>query len=312
MCARDTQSARTIAWRLSKAGNLAEADPELLAWWDYKKNEPAPEVISARSTTAVWWTCTKGHSFERAIGTHADNRTCPECFGIARAPLSLVLPGLPFKPVGVIDADLVSTRSDEPIEWECPHAHRFRLAPQIALSRRRCPVCAGYENPSELRPINRSFAESRPHLVVEWIDADHSPHTTVASSGVKVLWRCGGCRNEWHATPAKRASGSGCPSCGHAKAAEATRLKKLSRTGSLAERYPELLPEFDVKKNENLKPEELSPSSHRKVWWRCSLGHEWLTSPNQRILRGKICDCPTCANAKRGAQRRQAIRDRDK
>ena len=310
VCARETQSVRTTAWRLSKAGSLAETDPELLAWWDYKKNEMAPDTISARSGTPVWWQCTKRHSFKRAINVHADKRSCPECFGIARAPLSLVLPRLPFKPVGVDDTGLVSTQSSELIEWECPRGHHFRLPPRIAVTRSRCPVCAGYENPSELRPVGLSFAESRPHLVTDWIDNDHSPHTTSASSGIKVLWRCGDCGNEWRSTPKARASGRGCPKCGNGKAAEATRLRKLAKTGSLASVYPELVREFDAVKNEGLRPEDLSPGSHRKVWWRCALGHEWLTSPNQRILRGKICNCPKCANAKRVARLREVNRIR--
>ena len=31
-------------------------------------------------------------------------------------------------------------------------------------------------------------------------------------------------------------------------------------------------------KNDNLTPRDVTPSSHKKVWWRCDKGHEWMAT----------------------------------
>ena len=36
----------------------------------------------------------------------------------------------------------------------------------------------------------------------------------------------------------------------------------------------QLMAEWDYKKNGDLKPEDFTVSSNKKVWWRCAQGHE--------------------------------------
>ena len=58
--------------------------------------------------------------------------------------------------------------------------------------------------------------------------------------------------------------------------------------------YPELLAQFDRKRNRPVTPEAISYGSARKVWWKCSKGrdHTWAVSPNART-QGE--GCPFCA-----------------
>jgi DNA-directed RNA polymerase subunit RPC12/RpoP len=58
--------------------------------------------------------------------------------------------------------------------------------------------------------------------------------------------------------------------------------------------YPDLVAQFDRKKNRPAKPETISYGSARKYWWRCPKGpdHAWETSPNART-QGE--NCPFCA-----------------
>lgn len=39
-------------------------------------------------------------------------------------------------------------------------------------------------------------------------------------------------------------------------------------------------------------PETLRPKSNQKVWWKCSKGHEWQASPNNRLSKR---NCPVCS-----------------
>lgn len=48
-------------------------------------------------------------------------------------------------------------------------------------------------------------------------------------------------------------------------------------------------------KNGNLKPENVSCGSNKKVWWLCEKGHEWYASIHPRT---KGVNCPYCSNQK--------------
>ena len=45
------------------------------------------------------------------------------------------------------------------------------------------------------------------------------------------------------------------------------------------------------KKNGALTPNQVTPKSHRKVWWQCEEGHEWETSVQSRT---NVKGCPNC------------------
>lgn len=54
-----------------------------------------------------------------------------------------------------------------------------------------------------------------------------------------------------------------------------------------------LLQEWDTEKNIPLSPKQISPNTHKKVWWKCGKGHSW-----QAIVASRVsgCGCPVCAN----------------
>ncbi len=56
----------------------------------------------------------------------------------------------------------------------------------------------------------------------------------------------------------------------------------------------ELMKEWDWEKNKELYPNKLTLGSGKKVWWKCSLGHEYEMSPNQKVSNN--ARCPYCSN----------------
>jgi hypothetical protein len=61
---------------------------------------------------------------------------------------------------------------------------------------------------------------------------------------------------------------------------------------SIFARYPLLEKEWNYDKNGCLNPSFVSYGSNKKVWWKCSKGHEWaMTVKNRRIQ-----NCPFCSN----------------
>ncbi|HEC66276.1 MAG TPA: hypothetical protein ENI23_13385 [bacterium] len=68
-------------------------------------------------------------------------------------------------------------------------------------------------------------------------------------------------------------------------------MSDLKAKSSIVSTYPHLLKEWDFTKNGNLRPEEVTSKSNKKVWWRCNRGHSWCTRVAHRTSG---CGCPGC------------------
>ena len=55
---------------------------------------------------------------------------------------------------------------------------------------------------------------------------------------------------------------------------------------------PTIANEWNYKKNVNLKPENFFANSGKKVWWKCSKGHEWQATISSR---NSGIGCPYCS-----------------
>ena len=113
------------------------------------------------------------------------------------------------------------------------------------------------------------------------------PENFTANSGKKVWWKCHK-GHEWQATIDSRNKGTGCPFCAGKKV--------LCGYNDLKTTNPSVANEWNYDRNDTLRPEDVTANSHKKVWWKCSQGHEWETAIYNRNNRG----CPICANERRG------------
>ena len=63
-----------------------------------------------------------------------------------------------------------------------------------------------------------------------------------------------------------------------------------------------LMAEWNWQKNENVNPTQITIGSDKKVWWKCSKGHEWqATIASRNGGRG----CPVCAKEKRNIHKKR-------
>lgn len=135
-----------------------------------------------------------------------------------------------------------------------------------------------------------SFIYSNPELLDEWDyekNVGISPENVARGSIDKYWWKCKKCGNSWPARPLARTRGSGCPYC-------SGRLP-LVGVNDLATVAPQLIEEWDFKKNER-DPSQYKPNSADKVWWKCSnCSYEWPAKISHRF-RGS--GCPFCAGKK--------------
>jgi hypothetical protein len=71
-------------------------------------------------------------------------------------------------------------------------------------------------------------------------------------------------------------------------------MAKLTDKNRLSITHPELCKEWDYEKNGDLKPEDVSYASSKRVWWKCKNGHVWSSAINTRTYMGYGCN--SCYN----------------
>jgi len=114
-------------------------------------------------------------------------------------------------------------------------------------------------------------------------EADGWDPTQVSQgSSRKVLWKCGQ-SHRWLASIKGRAEGNGCPICSGRNVT--TGLNDLNTT------HPEIANQAD-----GWDPRLVKSRSGKKLSWKCSLGHNWLATPDSRV--GSNLNCPVCSNQK--------------
>ena len=134
---------------------------------------------------------------------------------------------------------------------------------------------------------------TNPEILKEWNyeKNDITPKQISHKSTKKVWWVCEK-GHEWEASPLSRLRHSKptrCPYC-------ATKNRRVIKGhNDLETTHPQIAKEWNYEKNGDTLPSDITSGSNSKFWWKCDNGHEWQTSPNNR-LSGK--GCPYCANQK--------------
>lgn len=70
--------------------------------------------------------------------------------------------------------------------------------------------------------------------------------------------------------------------------------RRFPRWRSLGAVHPELVAELHPSRNGKLDPFAIATGSHRRLWWRCLHGHEWMATVYNRAGG---TGCPQCARA---------------
>ena len=150
---------------------------------------------------------------------------------------------------------------------------------------------------------------TNPELLKEWNygkNEGDTPDVFSFGSHKKVWWKCSICGNEWQARIYTRTKGHGCPICAKKSVGRAIALGKTKvGINDLSTKRPELLKEWNFEKNEGIDPSNISFSSNKKVWWKCSIcGNEWQASVNNRAKGSR---CPSCMKYTQSSYSEQAV-----
>ena len=96
-----------------------------------------------------------------------------------------------------------------------------------------------------------------PKLLAEWDHENNlkSPEDFSPNSHFKAWWICN-LEHKWQATINSRTRGHGCPFCSGRRVSPENNLTKL---------FPELVKEWDFKKNKTIKPSDFTKASSKEV-----------------------------------------------
>lgn len=175
--------------------------------------------------------------------------------------------------------------SNKKVWWKCSKGHEWQASVGHRSQGRGCPYCSGkkiLKGYNDLQTVNPSLAK-------EW-DCEKNnglmPDDVSPNSHLKAWWKCRE-GHEWQAKIYHRNNGIGCPYCSGRYA--------VKGENDLQTVNPVLANEWNFEKNDGLTPLEVLPNSNKKVWWKCSNGHEWqATIANRSKGRG----CPVCRKEK--------------
>jgi hypothetical protein len=266
----------------------------VIAQWHPDKNKGVKAIdLDSGSHRVVWWLCNKGHSYDREVRRQLF-MSCPYCSGkrilSGFNDLATLNPALTAQWDNDKNTDLdinaISPNSHKKAWWLCASNHSWEA--QIKSRHQRglgCPICSRQKLVSGINDL----ATTHPALAQEWhpiLNEGKKPSNYFSGSKKKIWW-LGSCGHEWESQITSRASGGGCSICSG----------KLVVIGfnDLATLKPDTAREWHPTKNKGLLASDVTVSSARKVWWQCSLGHEWESPPHWRASGSN--NCPYCSNA---------------
>ena len=274
--------------------DLQTLNPTLAKEWNYEKNcKLKPENYTSNSGKKVWWKCSKGHEWQATIHSRNSGIGCPYCAGRysikGENDLQTLNPALAKEWNYEKNSELtpmdISPNSSKKVWWKCSEGHEWQAIVSSRNNGHGCPYCSGryvIKGKTDLQALN-------PTLAKEWNfekNSELTPTEVSPNSGKKVWWKCikG---HEWQATIVSRKNGNGCPYC--------SGKYVVKGKNDLQSVNPKLAKEWNFEKNDRLKPNDVSPNSGKKVWWKCSKGHEWQAVVSNR---NKGSGCPHCYKEK--------------
>lgn len=268
----------------------------LLRQWHPLLNAPlTPHTIACGSSRKVWWRCEKGHEWQAAVYPRVGRGSgCPYCTGKRAWPgendLASQRPDLAAQWDGEKNApltpDSVTTGSHRMIWWRCEKGHQWRAMIKTRVAGCGCPICTN----RELLPGVNDLATTRPELAAQWDKEKNgslTPSQVVAGTRRRVWWRCEK-GHQWQSLVASRADGAGCPICAGKQI--------LPGENDFASSFPGVAAQWHPKKNGSLRPSDVAPTSNRRVWWRCPVGHDYPAVISARTAGAT--ECPYCTGRK--------------
>ncbi len=187
--------------------------------------------------------------------------------------------------------DKIAYRSNKEVHWKCNKGHKWPLSPDKRINGSKCPYCSG----RKVLPGDNDLATTHPDLVLDWDyeKNDILPTQVTRITNIEINWKCHICGHQWHTLIRNRTiEGRGCKKCSAKTRAEKKHQTELNARGHFNDE--ELLLDWDWEANYPKTPEDYTPVSNDKVFWKCHVcGYKWKAKISNRV-HGRGCAC--CSN----------------
>jgi rubrerythrin len=276
-------------------GSISFADkmPELLPEWDNSKNKETPNEVPFGSNKKYWWKCSFcGNEWKAAPNDRIYGRNCPNCaktfhssfpeqalFYYVKMNYSSAINGYHVEWLKQREFDIFVPELKLAIEYDGNKWHTsskkdiekelMASSHGITLIHLREEGCPELLETSISFPVKTGSSENTKNLQDAMSNLFHYLEVSYGSLRIK-------------------------PNL------EEDRLKILAmyeshkKERSLKVRLPEIAKEWNYEKNQGLSPSQVTFSSSKSVWWKCSkCGYEWT---RQICRRADGDGCPVCAN----------------
>lgn len=195
-----------------------------------------------------------------------------------------------------ITPETISYASNVKVWWRCSKGHEYdaKVGNRTFLNQ-GCPYCAGSKTLEGFNDFKTwCISNGRSELLEEWDYKRNEiiPSTISPKNNRKVWWICS-LGHGWQATIGSRTSGrpSGCPYCSNPPKKILVGFNDFESWCKLnGKEY--LLKEWNSERNTNFSPRDISFGCGKRIWWKCSRGHEWCVSPSNRV---QGTGCPVCS-----------------
>ncbi len=275
--------------------NLKDKYPEIAKYWDYDKNTKTPDNYTPYSGKKVWWKCENHHSYSQPIVSKTrSGYGCPKCKikgsrNEIRLYCELVSLGLDVKlrhKIKSIEFDIYLPDLKIAIEYDGAYYHKRRKKQDLTKNHfasnnsiflhrvREYPLVK--LSPNDLVVPNELLTKEVVDEIFESILTDKISNI-VLQNYLKVRHF----ENE------------------NLYLNELKYLILPKDEESIINTHSYLEKEWDFKKNYPLTPNQFSPGSEQKIWWKCEYGHSWLCAIDKRTgsKRDAPQSCRICNNS---------------
>ncbi|MBE6544039.1 MAG: hypothetical protein E7675_06520 [Ruminococcaceae bacterium] len=270
--------------------DLATVMPNLAKEWHPTKNGAlTPKDVVPGSNKIVWWQCERGHEWQTSVAHRRNGNRCPKCFGESKTSFpeqaiffylrQLTTAYNRYMLDSKTEIDVYLPEYKIGIEYDGAFFHEGEKAEQREKRKQEKLDKLGIKliRVRELvGDINEYTIYSPPRAndieLTKTLKELMNRISFILQNTFNIDIDIARDRNKIY-----------------------DQYIKTEKENSLVAVNPELAKEWHSTKNGTLLPEHISSHSNKKVWWRCSKGHEWQAVINSRK---DGVGCPICSGHK--------------
>jgi len=265
---------------MKKKKYLADTHPKIAREFHPTKNgDLVVDNLTYGSSKKIYWQCINNHVWQQKVYIRTKNkRGCVDCYKQKLLDDNSLVKKFPniareWHPTKNKKYNLLKmkTNSRYRVWWICSKNHEWQMCIHVRVGGSNCPECNNIKT-TKLEIIinakNNYLANKCPQLIEEWDNLKNgnlTPYNVTFKSHKKIWWKCSK-GHEYCMMVFDRLRRSMCPYC---------EGKRVTKETSLASKNPDLIKEWNFKKNTEITPDNIFPGSDKKVWWICINKHEW-------------------------------------